>query len=149
MFVATSEKNLHEIESLPLTCSLGSGAKQVPKFISKVHSIEIPQDTEFSSRSRSNSKSIPPFEDRVEININRLLDNLKVILDNQNNILKNHTKLLLYQQTKHQPIQYYLSKRLDKLSCRICCSTVTSILTLLGGITVLAITLTVLYQYMI
>ena len=114
-----------------------------PRSISKYHSVEIlPPDESRPPKSFS-------FEERLDINLDRLFANIRRIQENQGKILGNQAKFIKYKGAKVQPVQYYLAKKLQRLSTRICCANTISILTFLGATTVFILTLVILYRYMV
>ena len=140
MFAATSAKSLNTKENIPIKESNKS------TFL-RSYSIEIaPPETESLVPLKTTIKSEPTFEERFDINIDRLFAIVRELSDNQKLILYNQSKLLRPKESS--PVQYFLAKKLDKLSCKICCSTVISIFTLLGIIAVVVLSVITIYEYM-
>ena len=112
------------------------------KFVTKSYKVQIPNNEIVNSTKDDDLRS---SLDTIALNIERISVNQHLL---QRNL---QTLLALLNDKPHpneEPLQRFLARKLDRLTCRIFCTLTISLFTLLGGITVISLVLVIIYRYM-
>lgn len=138
MFASLSAPKLDDIELLVREPS----RPPTPKFVTKSYKVQIPKNELVTSTKnddlRSSLDTIALHIERISVNQHLLQRNLETL----SALLKNKPD------PNEEPLQRFLARKLDRLTCRICCTLTISLFTLLGGVTVISLMLVIIYRYM-
>lgn len=135
MFASLSTPKLDDIELLVRD----PPRPPTPKFVSKSYKVDIPNIDSVHSKSEDSIQL-----EKIALNIERIVINQKLLQTNQQQLLA----LLNTPNPNEEPLQRFLARKLDRLTCRICCTLTISLFTLFGGITVISLMLVIIYRYM-